>query len=134
MNEPILKKTGKVIGSALLLLTIIFSSHTFAGGVTASDDYFADSWEVLLIGLPDGDVTLIFTFSRENGELKGMVAGEDGTGETQFERIVERDESITVYWTAEGHYINVDLRKEDENHMAGMLMGMFNASASRMVK
>jgi hypothetical protein len=127
------KKETRMV-TALFLLFFLITTQTLATGNTANEDYFADKWEVLLSGLPDGDVTLIFKFTRDNGELKGVVTDVNGTSESTFERVVEREESVTVYWTAEGHYVNVDLKITDENSMTGMLMGMFNASAKRILE
>lgn len=130
-----MKKAGIVMGAAILMLATIFSNNAVAKGEQAvSDDYFADNWEVLLIGTPSGDVTLVFHLTREDGELKGVITSEYDTAETPIENIVESEDSITVYWTAEGHYVNVDLKKEDENSMTGSLMGMFNVTAERVLE
>lgn len=128
-----MKKAVIVLGAAILLMAVLFNTHADANShVESSDDFFAASWDVLLIGTPYGDVTLTFHLTREEGNLKGIITNVYDTTETPIERIEEREESITFYWTAEGHYVNLDLRKEDENNLTGSLMGMFNASATRV--
>tara|TARA_R100001143_G_scaffold63595_1_gene73222 strand:- start:40725 stop:41117 length:393 start_codon:yes stop_codon:yes gene_type:complete len=130
-----MKKTGIVMGALILMLGTIFSANIMAQGDTASDvDYFADNWEVMLMGTPSGDVSMIFHLTREDGKLKGEITNEYNDDVAEIESIVEREDSITFYWTAEGHYINVDFKIVDENSMTGSLMGMFNATADRVVE
>ena len=130
-----MKKTGIVMGAVIVMLLIIFSTSAVAQEETAqSEDYFADNWEVMLMGTPSGDVKLLFQLTREEGELKGIITSEEDPEEYLIENIVERENSITFYWTAQGHYVNLDLEIEDENNMNGSLMGMFPSTAERVVE
>lgn len=130
-----MKKTGIVMGAVIFMFMTIFSANAVAQEeTTSSEDYFADNWEVLLMDTPSGDYTMIVQLTREDGELKGIITSEYSDELTEIEAIVEREDSITFYWTAEGHYVNVDLKKEDENRMTGTLMGVFPATADRVVE
>ncbi len=130
-----MKRKEFINGVAILLFAIVFSTQAFAmNELTSSDDYFASKWDVLLVGTPYGDVTLTFHLTREEGGLKGVITNSYDDSVTPVEQIDEREDSITVYWTAEGHYVNLDLKKEDENRMTGSLMGMFNATAERVLE
>lgn len=130
-----MKKTGIVMGALILMFVAIFTTNGFAQEeASQSEDYFADNWEVILMDTPSGDYTMIVQLTREDGELKGIITSEDAPEEFLIENIVEREDSITFYWTAQGTYANVDLKKEDENNMKGTLMGMFPATAERVVE
>ena len=130
-----MKKTGIVMGTVIVMLLAIFSTSAVAQEETAqSEDYFTDNWEVMLMGTPSGDVKLLFQLTREEGELKGIITSEEDPEEYLIENIVERENSITFYWTAQGHYVNLDLEIEDENNMNGSLMGMFPSTAERIVE
>ncbi len=130
-----MKKTGIVKGALILVFMAIFSTNGLAQEETAqSEDYFADNWEVMLMDTPSGDYTIIVQLTREDGELKGIITSEENPEEFLIENIVEREDSITFYWTAQGYYVNVDLKKVDENKMTGSLMGMFPATAERVVE
>lgn len=129
-----MKKTGIVMGLVILLLAIFSANTIVQGEPVNNDDYFADKWEVLLMGTPYGDVTLIFHLTREDDGLKGSITSDYDDSVTEIERIAERDDSITFFWTAEGHFVNLNLSIQDENNMAGSLMNMFDATAVRVVE
>ena len=119
----------------VILLVAIFSANTVVKGEQINnEDYFADKWEVLLVGTPYGDVTLIFHLTREDDGLKGVITSDFDDSVSEIERIAEREDSITFYWTADIHFVNLDLTKQDENNMTGSLMNMFDATAVRIVE
>lgn len=130
-----MKKTGIVMGTLILLFVTILSTNAMAQDETVQkEDYFADNWEVILMDTPSGDYTMIVQLTREDGELEGVITGEDESQEFLIENIVEREDSITFYWTAQGTYVNVNLKKVDENNMTGSLMGMFPSTAERVLE
>ena len=128
-----MKKKGIVMGVVILLVAIFSTITVVQGEPINNEDYFADKWEVLLVGTPYGDVTLIFHLTREEDGLKGMITSDYDDSVTEIERIAERDDSITFFWTADGHFVNLNLSIQDENNMTGSLMNMFDAMAVRVV-
>ena len=123
-------KTLKTITTALIL--VLITSVAFAQSEATGGDYFAGKWEVFVEGTPQGDVTMIFNLSREEGELVGNISAEGESDTTKIDRITENDDSITAYWFAQGYNVNITLKKKDENSMTGSLMNMFNSSAERI--
>lgn len=121
-------KTAKTIITTIVLLFI--SSTAF--GQSVAEDYFTGKWEVLVEGTPQGDATMIFDLNREEGELVGNISAEGESDTTKIDRITETDDSITAYWFAQGHNVNITLKKKDENNMTGSLMSMFKSSAERI--
>lgn len=123
-------KTAKTMITALIL--VLLTSALFAKPEAAADDYFTGKWEVLVEETPQGDATIIFNLNREEGELVGNISAEGESGSTKIDRITETEDSITAYWIAQGHNVNITLKKKDENSMTGSLMNMFNSSAKRI--
>lgn len=123
-------KTAKTMITALIL--VLLTSALFAQPEAAADDYFTGKWEVLVEETPQGDATIIFNLNREEGELVGNISAEGESGSTKIDRITETEDSITAYWIAQGHNVNITLKKKDENSMTGSLMNMFNSSAKRI--
>lgn len=123
-------KTSKIMIITVLLLLPALA--VFAQSEASGVDYFAGKWKVLVEGTPQGDVTMIIDLHREDSELVGNISAEDGSDTTKIDRISETEESITVYWFAQGHNVNIKLNIKDENHMAGSLMSMFNSTADRV--
>ena len=123
-------KTAKTMITPLVL--VLLTSALFAQPEAAADDYFTGKWEVLVEETPQGDATIIFNLNREEGELVGNISAEGESGSTKIDRITETEDSITAYWIAQGHNVNITLKKKDENSMTGSLMNMFNSSAKRI--
>ncbi|MCC5941214.1 MAG: hypothetical protein JJU37_06685 [Balneolaceae bacterium] len=115
-------------------LFLLITSAAFAQSEAAGEDYFIGKWDVLVQGTPNGDAAMIFNLQRDEDQLAGYISGEDETETIPFDRIAETEESITVYFFAEGHNVNITLNIVDENSMTGHLMGMFNSSATRIVE
>ena len=117
-------KTAKTMITALIL--VLLTSALFAQPEAAADDYFTGKWEVLVEETPQGDATIIFNLNREEGELVGNISAEGESGSTKIDRITETEDSITAYWIAQGHNVNITLKKKDENSMTGSLMNMLS--------
>ncbi len=118
----------------ITLLTgfLLLAVSPFIHAQPSGEDFFADQWEVFVEGTPNGDVTFVMNLVREDEELSGTL----GVGEEAIEivRIQEREESIRVFFNAEGHFLNLHLRRVDENNLDGDLVGMFNATGTRIVE
>lgn len=123
-------KTVKAMITVLIL--VLITSAAFAQSEAAGDDYFTGKWEVLVEGTPQGDATMIFNLSREEGELVGNISAQGESETTKIDRITENDDSFTAYWFAQGYNVNITLKKKDVNNMTGSLMSMFNSSATRI--
>lgn len=129
-----MKIKGIAMGAVILLLAIFSANTIVQGEPVNNDDYFADKWEVLLVGTPYGDVTLIFHLTREDDGLRGVITNDYDDTVTEIERIAERENSITFFWTADTHFVNLNLSIQDDNNMSGSLMNMFDATAVRVLE
>jgi hypothetical protein len=120
-------KKLKPLFTALFLLVIVGVKAQ-----TATVDYFAGKWGVLLKGIPQGDTKLVFVLDRKDSTLAGVVQDTTGTEVAKLDKVELADGSITVYFTAQGYDVNLVLNKKDEDHVTGSLMNMFDAEGERI--
>ena len=94
--------------------------------------YYADKWNVLVKGTPNGDARMYFLLAEEGGKLKGSVQDSTGKEMSKMDSTVVAGEELTVYFIAGGYNVYVNLKKKDEDHAEGNLMGMFETYADRV--
>mgnify|MGYP001021144392 CR=1 FL=1 len=117
----------------LLFLGVVFSGFSQSTKAPASD-FFAGKWEVSVIGTPNGDAKLVTNLVRKDGKLTGELVDPTGSNPDPIvlTDVVDEADKVTLYFTAQGTDVNVELEKVDENNLKGSLMGMFDASAKRI--
>jgi len=118
-------------GVCMMLATMTLSAQT---GQAA--DYFVGKWEVVVEGTPNGDATMLVTFSRVDGKLVGEMNGLEGDA-IAIDRIEETADpvSITFFFFAGGYDVDLQLTKKDDNTATGGIMsGMFPATGKRVVE
>ena len=120
-------------GSIVLLGILLTISSVAIQTRSNSSDYFIGKWEVIFEGTPNGDATLTLTIDRKDGKLEGFFTDAE-EAITKIDRIEENEESITIYWFAQGYDIYLQLEKVDEDNIKGMLMGMFISKGKRLVE
>ncbi|MEP7253700.1 MAG: hypothetical protein ABI683_15010 [Ginsengibacter sp.] len=122
-----MKKTGAILaGLFSLLFSIAAKSQTKTGA-----DYFAGSWDVFVKGLPDGDTKMIVNLQRTDTAFVGAISDSTGKEISKFSNIELKDTTVTVYFTAQGYDVNLEMNKKDDDHTTGSLMGMFDAEGER---
>ena len=116
-------------------LFIVLSLLLFAFGVkaqTPAADYFAGKWSVLVKGTPSGDAKMIFILEKNNDSFSGVVLDPTGVEISKISSIEQKENEITVYFNAQSYEVNLVLTKEDDDHVTGSLMGMFDAVGERI--
>jgi len=120
-----------------IILVILFLGIAFKGysQTTAPTDFFAGKWEVLVMGTPNGDSKMVTDLIRKDGKLTGEL--KDPSGQNPEPRVitnvVEEANKITLYFTAQGTDVSLDLTKVDADNAKGSVMnGMFDATAKRL--
>ncbi len=117
----------------IFLLFFLVAFKGYSKQIPPLADYFAGKWELLLIGIPDGDKKMTANFTRVDGKLSGELSTEDPQmPKIPIANIEEGTESITVFFSAQGYDVNIVLQKLDEENMKGSLMGMFEVKAKRI--
>jgi len=119
------------------LFVLLFLGLTFQGfSQTASKDFFAGPWEIMVYNTPNGDSKLTTNLTRVDGKLTGVLASstDPSAPKMTINEVIEKPESISIVFFAEGMDVNIDLNKKDANNLEGTLMGMFTAKAKRLSK
>lgn len=125
-----MKKTG-------IVLIILFLGAAFKGyaQTATSNDFFAGKWEISIVGTPNGDSKLVTELIRKDGKLVGDLKDPSGqmAEALPINSVQEEANKVTLYFTAQGTEVSLDLSKVDDAHLKGSIMnGMFDASAIRV--
>lgn len=123
-----MQKITKLFGTlALLFLLNNVNAQSKAGAA-----YFAGTWNVLIKGTPQGDVTLAFVLDNKNDSISGVVKDTTGAEITKLSNVELKDDEITLYFSAQGYDLSLLLKKKDDDHVTGSLMSMFDAEGDRV--
>ncbi|MBK7098333.1 MAG: hypothetical protein IPH58_08215 [Sphingobacteriales bacterium] len=95
-------------------------------------DYFAGKWNVLLIGLPNGDAKMVVILDKKDSTLTGSIQDSTGKEISKIQKIELIGDKATVYFTSQGYDVNLEMDKKDDDHITGSLMGMFDAEGERV--
>ena len=123
-----MKKLTTVFAVMFLLLITINSNAQSKTGT----DYFEGKWSVLLKGIPGGDSKLIFVLEKKDTTITGVVRDTTGAEISKLSSVELKGDEITLFFTAQGYDVNLALKKKDEDHVTGSLMGMFEAEGERV--
>jgi hypothetical protein len=113
-------------------LLLLLSSVTLNAQTKPAEDYFAAKWDMLFEGLPQGDPRMIVSLQRKDGKLEGAIMDSAQKEIAKISKVDEKDKSVTVYFTAQGYDVTLDMTKKDEDNITGSLMGMFEAKGVRI--
>jgi hypothetical protein len=113
--------------SVIVLCLVAFSINANA---QSKSNFFLGKWEVLVTGLPDGDMTFLVSLEQdEKGTLKGII------GKTMpITNIELGDGNITLYFTGQGNEVYLYLEKKGDNKVVGNMMDMFDAEGKRVIE
>ncbi len=119
-----------------VLFTGLFFLLLSLGGraQTSVADYFAGKWSVLVKGLPQGDSKMIFVMNKKDTTMTGAVQDSAGTEIAKIDKVELNGDKATIYFTAQGYDVNLEMNKKDDDHVTGSMMGMFDAEGERVKK
>ena len=123
-----MKKAGVFITGVFFLFLSLGSNGQSKTGA----DYFAGKWNVLIKGLPSGDTKMIVNLEKKDTTLTGVIQDSTGTEISKFSKVELNDSSVTVYFTAQGYDVNLEMDKKDDDHIIGNMLGMFDAEGERL--
>lgn len=115
------------------LFFLLLSSNTNAQSKTGAD-YFAGTWNVLVKGTPNGDARMWIVLEKKDTAMTGSVQDSTGKEISKITNVEMNDTSATVYFTAQGYDVNLEMDKKGDDHVTGSLMGMFDAVGDRVKK
>jgi hypothetical protein len=105
-----------------------------AGSGKSGAAFFADTWDVLLKGIPQGDTHMMFKLQNNGGQISGDITDATGNPVSKVDKAEVTDTAIVLYFHAQGYDVSLTLNKKDEDHLAGSLMNMFDAEGVRVKK
>lgn len=114
-------------GVCMLFLSLSASAQSKTGA-----DYFEGKWSVLVKGTPNGDAKMTFVLEKKDAALTGVVQDSTGAEISKISNIEQKENEITIYFSAQGYDVNLVLTKKDDDHANGSLMGMFDAEGERV--
>jgi hypothetical protein len=116
------------------LMALVFIA-TKTQAQTNTPNYFIGKWDVLVKGLPQGDTHMLFNLTDSAGQAKGALLDTTAAHkDIPLTKIEQASDTITLYFTAQGYDVSLTLKKKDDDHATGSLMGMFDAVADRVKK
>ena len=129
-------KQFRLFLTGVLVLLVTSGVHAQAKSDTQSQakpDYFAGKWNVLVKGTPGGDSKMTLTFERQDTALVATLKDSTGNETVKVDKVMENDQSVTIYFTAQGYNVDLVLERKDDDHVTGNLMnGMFEAEGDRI--
>lgn len=119
---------------SMLVAGLFFFLLSFQANAQAKSgaDYFVGKWSVLVKGLPQGDTKMIFVLDKNADKITGVVQDTTGKEIAKLTNAELKEDEITVYFSAQGYDVNLLMKKKDDDHTTGSLMGMFDAEGDRV--
>jgi hypothetical protein len=119
--------TTVLCGFALFLISFTTQAQT--------TDYFVGDWEVTIKDTPMGTISVVLTLERgEDGKLVGKFVDAANSTSTPMTQITEAENSVTLYFFAEGMDLYLTLQPEDDENVSGKLMDSITVSGTRVKK
>jgi hypothetical protein len=112
----------------LLAALPLISFPTFA----QNSDYFVGNWEVTVQDTPNGTVKVLLSLERVDGKLKGKFTDPSTGSETTMSQITEQENSITLYFFAEGYDLYLTIKPDGADKVSGTLADSFTVSGQRV--
>jgi hypothetical protein len=122
----------KKLPSVIALLTFLMLSFNIHAQSKTGTEYFAGTWNVLVRGLPDGDTKMFFILEKKDTTMAGSLQDSTGKEISKFSKTELNADEITIYFTAQGYDVTMVMKKKDDDHVTGSMMGMFDAEGERV--
>ncbi|RVU24027.1 hypothetical protein EOJ36_08860 [Sandaracinomonas limnophila] len=118
----------------LFLAAVVFMFVSVAAFAKTAPNptYYAGKWAFEFKGLPNGDGKLIFDLKNVEGNLTGVIT--DGAGQ-EVSKIASSSfegDDLVLAFSAQGYDVTLTIKKKDEDHASGSLMGMFEGEGTRI--
>lgn len=114
--------------SFALLLAVGFAFTPF----NPTPEYFEGKWSVLIKETPQGDATIPMRFETKDGKTTGYFKEEGIAEEKKMDSAIITGDVINTAFNISGYDVTLSLKKVDDDHAIGDLMGMFDAEGTRV--
>jgi len=123
-----MKKINVVfVGAFFLILSMGANAQT-----KNSADYFVGKWNILTKSTPSGDRKNIVSFEMKEGKLVGAMQDTTGVELYPFTSIDIQENSVTVIFPSQGMDVPLNMKRKDDDHITGDVMGMFEVEGVRV--
>ncbi len=102
--------------------------------VAQKSDYFVGDWQVTIKDTPMGTISVMLTVERVDGKLVGKFVDAANSSSTPMTQITEAENSVTLYFLAEGMDLYLNLKPEGAKNVTGTLMDSFAVEGKRVEK
>jgi hypothetical protein len=102
--------------------------------VALKSDYFVGDWQVTIKDTPIGTISRVLTLERIAGKLVGKILDAANSSSTPMTQITEAENSVTLYFFAEGMDLYLTLKPEGADNVTGSLMDSFAVEGKRVEK
>ena len=102
--------------------------------VAQKNDYFVGDWQVTIKDTPMGTISVMLTLERVDGKLVGKFVDAANSTSTPMTQITEAENSVTLYFFAEGMDLYLTLKPEGAKNVTGTLMDSFAVEGKRVEK
>jgi hypothetical protein len=127
--KQLMKKITTLIIAVFALMIISVGAKA-----QAKTDFFVGKWDILVKGTPQGDVHMMVTFEQKDGKLSGTMVDPETSKDVPFTKLETNDKGVVVYFTAQGYDVNMNLQKQDDDHVIGTVMDMLDVTGERVKK
>ena len=102
--------------------------------VAQKSDYFVGDWQVTIKDTPMGTISVMLTLERVADKLVGKFVDAANSTSTPMTQITEAENSVTLYFFAEGMDLYLTLKPEGAENVTGSLMDSFAVEGKRVKK
>ncbi|MBN1185197.1 MAG: hypothetical protein JXB49_23125 [Bacteroidales bacterium] len=117
------------------VFVLLFMTITVYAQSNNAEDFFIGKWKITAYGLPQGDIEMLVTFDKKEGNLSGNITTvQDTTQLIPFTKTELYGNSITAYYTAQGYDVYFTLEKGEGENVTGSMMEMFDIKGTKINK
>jgi hypothetical protein len=115
-----------------ILSLLMFSSLKVNAQV--NPDFFVGKWNVLTKGTPQGDINIVLALERKEGKLEGSLLNVLTKEKLAIDKVEEKENNITCYFSTQGLDLFIFLEKKDDTHLIGNMVSMYETLAERIIE
>lgn len=116
------------------LAGILFMCFFSISATAQQKNIFIGKWNVLVEDTPNGDTNIIIVFFEKEGTIEGTLYDTATQKVSKFNKIENKEKSITAFFTAQGApgYFSFEKDKENQDKIIGTMTDIFNARGTRI--
>lgn len=109
------------------------SNEAAKADTTPMEDFFIGKWKLQVEDLPSGDGKMVLILKKQDGKLVGTL-GDDKSQATELKKVEIEDKTIYITFMGGGYELVMELEKQNDGTVAGMLNDMFDTTGTKVVE